>query len=738
VPCPDRARRVCSVLATGACALLNPAPAAAEEAATQLEEISVISTRTPRRADDVPASVGSIAAQRIEQEGMRDAKDLFRDEVDISVRQGPTRFTAAGAVTGRAGNESVNIRGLDGNRVLLMVDGVRLPNSFSFGAFGVGRLDFFSVDLLRSADVLRGPASVQYGSDGLAGAVDFRTPEPADLLPSGRTVGGFGRLSGAQVDSSVALTAGVALRAAEPAPRWQALLMGSVRRGSETDNQGDSGARDSTRTEPNPLDYRINAVLAKGALQLAPAHALKLTLEGFERTQDTEVLSAIAPAATTPTSVLGLLAEDRNRRARATLAYEFDDPNARLLQTARLSAYGQDTRTEQTSFEDRNTAPDRIRDNRYEQDLRGLSAQATSDIDAGTITHRLGYGLEWSREDISALRDGSVPPFGESFPVKPFPDTRYTLLGAYLQDELRLGSLSLIGSLRYDRYELEPEAAGFIGDVTELSDSALSPRVGFVWQASEQLAPYGQFSTGFRAPTPDQVNNGFSNAAAGYRSIGNPNLRAEDARSIELGVRGRLARGLSYSLAAYRNRYDDFIEQVVVSGSFTPADPAIFQFVNLSEARIRGWEARADWDLGAGFGLQAAVAQARGDSETEGVKTPLNSVDPLRATLGARYAAERWSLRALLTGARAKDAGRIAPAAAGQPAPFAAPGWATLDVGGSWQITDAMRLNAGIDNLFDRHYWRWSDVRGLASTSPVVDAFTAPGRNAWLNLRIDI
>ena len=734
MPCPDRARRVPLFLATAVGGLLIPPLAAAADDATQLDEISVISTRTPRRADDVPASVSSVPARRIEQEGMRDAKDLFRDEVDVSVRQGPTRFSAAGAVTGRAGNEGINIRGLDGNRVLLMVDGVRLPNSFSFGAFGVGRLDFLSVDLLRSADVLRGPASVQYGSDGLAGAVDFRTPEPGDLIKAGRNSGGFGRVAYAQVDRSTAVTAGYALRESAQSPQWEALLMGAVRRGHETDNQGDIDAPNATRTEPNPLDYRNKAVLAKAALRLTPAHRINAVVEGFERTQDTEVLSAVAAVPSSPTSVLGLTAADRNRRVRATLGYDFDDPNAVLLQTARVSVYGQTSRTEQQSFEDRNTAPDRVRDNRYEQELRGVSAQATSDIVGGALTHRLSYGFEWSREDISALRDGTVPPFGETFPVKPFPDTRYTLMGAFVQDELRFGALSLIGGLRYDDYKLAPDAAGFIGPVTELSDSAVSPRVGFVWQASEAIAPYGQFSTGFRAPSPDQVNNGFSNVASGYQSIGNPNLKPEDARSFELGLRGRVG-AFSYSAAGYTNRYQDFIDQVVVSGSFTPADPAIFQYVNLSEATIHGWELRGDWDLGSGFSLNASAAQARGDSETAGVKTPLNSVDPLRVTLGGRYAAERWSLRATLTGARAKDEGRIAPAT---PPAFASPGYAALDVGGSWQITDALRLNAGIDNLFDRKYWRWSDVRGLSSASTVTDAFTAPGRAAWLNLRIDI
>ena len=92
VPCPDRARRVPLFIATAVGGLLIPPLAVAADDATQLDEVSVISTRTPRRVDDVPATVTTVPARRIEQEGMRDPKDLFRDEVDVSVRQGPTRF----------------------------------------------------------------------------------------------------------------------------------------------------------------------------------------------------------------------------------------------------------------------------------------------------------------------------------------------------------------------------------------------------------------------------------------------------------------------------------------------------------------------------------------------------------------------------------------------------------------------------------------------------------------------
>ena len=73
----------------------------------------------------------------------------------MSVRAAPARFTAAGSATGRAGNEGINIRGLEGNQVMILVDGVRIPNSFSFGSFATGRGDFLNVVGVKAVEVLR-------------------------------------------------------------------------------------------------------------------------------------------------------------------------------------------------------------------------------------------------------------------------------------------------------------------------------------------------------------------------------------------------------------------------------------------------------------------------------------------------------------------------------------------------------------------------------------------------------
>lgn len=139
----------------------------------------------------------------------------------LSVRAAPPRFGAVIGATGRAGNDGLNMRGLQGNQVLMRVDGIRVPSSFSFGGFATGRADYLTLEATQAADVLRGPASTQFGSDGLGGAISLRTLDPSSVLKPGLSVGSFVRRAGAQVDGLIALTAAAALRQGP----WEALLL---------------------------------------------------------------------------------------------------------------------------------------------------------------------------------------------------------------------------------------------------------------------------------------------------------------------------------------------------------------------------------------------------------------------------------------------------------------------------------------------------------------------------------
>ena len=195
----------CSFLALG---LSQPAVAASDASADADENIiTVTATRAPVAVVDAPATVTVIDQQQIADELATDVRDIVRFEPGVSVRRAPARFGAAQDVTGRAGNEDFNIRGIGGNRVLIQVDGIRSPQGFSFGAQDVGRGNATDVGLIKSVEILRGPASALYGSDGLSGAVSFITSDPEDFIRGGNALGGFARAQYSSADQEFAETA---------------------------------------------------------------------------------------------------------------------------------------------------------------------------------------------------------------------------------------------------------------------------------------------------------------------------------------------------------------------------------------------------------------------------------------------------------------------------------------------------------------------------------------------------
>ena len=730
-----KTRAACCAQATLAAISLPCLTALAQTPVAPLSPVTVTATRTERQADDVPASVTVVPAAEIERSGARDIKDVFRNEIDVTVRAAATRFNAAGAATGRAGNEGINIRGLEGNQVLMLVDGIRVPNAFSFGSFATGRGDFLNIDGAQSIEVLRGPASTQYGSDGLAGVMSLRTLDPGNVLRPGQDLGGLVRLGYDTVDTSWS----VAVAAAGRSRGWQGLLLASLRRGHETRNQGDNDALNLTRTAPNPVDYSAPAVLGKLLYDVDAEHQIGITLDAQRRTQTTEVYSARAVPPLTAASTLDLDADDRLDRTRVSLEHRYTNARGAWLQKAETRLYVQDAEVSQFATEDRNTSADRTRDNRYAQKVQGLSTQFESNFDVGDLAHRLSYGADLSRTTITGVRSGTVPPPGETYPTLPFPDTRYTLAGVFVQDEIEAGILSLIPGLRLDQYKLSPSADGYTGGaVVALSDRAATPRLGMVWRLAPGFAPYGQWAKGFRAPTPDQVNNGFTNLASFYRSIGNADLKAERAESVEIGVRGKSG-GVRWQVAGFDSRYRDFISQEQVSGSGTAVSPTVFQYVNLASARIRGIELRGEWQLDPRWSVKAGSALVRGHVERNGVMAPLDSVEPLRTVLSLRYDAASLGFSATALHAQGKGADRATPirTTTGTTPAFVTPASTVLDLGAYWQALPNLRLHANLNNVFDETYWRWSDVRGLADSSTVKDAHTAPGRSLQLSARYD-
>ncbi len=716
--------------------------------------IVVTATRTAARAEDLPVTVSVKTDEQIADELVTDIRDLVRFEPGVSVQRQPARFGAALGATGRAGNDSFNIRGIGGNRVLIQVDGVRVPDGFSFGAQASGRGDYVDLGLIKSVEILRGPSSALYGSDGLAGAVSFITSDPSDFLENGKSIGGLVRGSYSSADDEFSETAILAGRSGD----WSVMAAYTRRDYKELDNKGNvSGGATATgtsglnadtgplRTRPNPQDGRSDAALARIVYDPANGHKVRLTGEYLDTRLYTNGLTGMTATrnalGVVTSSVDRLEANDTGERKRVSLDWSWEGEGA--IDFARVALYWQDGEDRQYTEEDRTPAADRTRLNTFENRVIGASADARADFTTGAIAHRLVFGGDISKTRQRGLRDGTVPPFGETFPTRAFPSTDFTRGGLFAGDEVSIadGRLLLYPALRFDWYDLSPDddplLPAFAG--AKQDGSRLSPKFGAVFKISDEVRLFANYATGFKAPEPGQVNQFFSNLASGYTSIPNPDLGPERSESFEGGLRFSND-AVSLDITGFSARYKDFISQEQVDGSFTPADPAIFQFVNLDRVRVHGAEARFEGRASSGLYTTLALSYAKGDIiDPDDIRSPLESIDPFKlvAGVGYRQPQGRFGGQIIMTHSARKEASRTNGG-------YRPDAFTIVDATAYVRLADALTLRGGIFNILDNKYSWWSDTRGLANTTviggqtlpitTIADAYSQPGRNASVSL----
>lgn len=716
-----------------------------------LKEVTVSATRSERKTDNVPNVVTVTTAEEIQELGARNVGDVFKDSPDVTVPQQTGRFSIALGGQGRGGQESINIRGLQGNNVLLLVDGIRVPNQFSFQAFQVGRGNFLDVDGFRKIEVVRGPSSTQYGSDGLAGVVNFQTFNPTDFIKRGEDKGGFAKTGYSSVDNSSNTTFAYAGKSDDV----QGMVLGNFQAGHQYENQGSNYSTGITRTAPNPADYGNYYVLTKGFVNIDSANKFGITYESQNVNQNSSNLSDLGNGGGwSSNNVVTSTTQDKTTRNRVSGTYDFKNEAANYIQKASVMAYYQAANVTQDGYQQKSTstvANWRGRNNVYTQDTKGLNALLESNTTA-LVNQRLTYGLDWSSAAISAQMNTSgygssaypVPscspfcppgtPVGVIYPnLSPIPASTYDLSGAFLQSEMEFGSVSVIPGVRYDGYSLKSNSGAYPTNTS----SAVSPRIGAVWNLVQEFRPFANWGTGFTAPTPDQAlasYNPFGAGAAGqyYTFIPNPNLKPQSGNGVEAGIRGRVGQW-RYQVSGYANNYSNFIEQVTTqSGNSAGTTPTIYQYQNLSNAYIRGWDVRTDWAFAERWQANAAMAYSNGQQVQNGVSAPLNTIQPLRAILGLRYDATEWGAFANMIWNQGKSASTVNfnSASGGTANQFLTPASTVLNLTGYWKPAKQWTINANLNNVFNATYWNWSSVQGSVTTLSAARTASAPAYNA--------
>jgi len=713
--------RTAAALALGL-ALFDVAAGGEQLAAGPVQSIVVTATRMPRDLSEVAGTVTIVDREQLQRDLVFDLRDLERSVPGLQIESGGSRFGASG----------FRIRGIGGNRVTTLLDGVPLPDRFAIGNYSDSARDLLNLGMISRIEVLRGPASTLYGSKAIGGVVALSTLDPRDVLegrasPAGAVLGGY---SGDREQWTLGAHAAIG----SPKEGW--LVAGGVSRASETDAKG----LERGYTRDPQVDER-QSVMARYAHATEGGMRVRGTFQAWSSDRRTDVRSLLGTGrfATTTT----LVGDDAQRHWRVLL--DGETAGERPVQaTWRMFAFRGDTH--QASDEWRRRAVPPVRQQRtfdYEQKGFGAGGDFRYRRFGEAVRHTPSWGFDLLRIEITEQRNGvqtnlatgarTSVILGERFPLRDFPKTRTTEGGVYLQDEMEFPALPLrvIAGLRYEHYGLKSERDAVFNAgapsvrVADVNDNYWTPKLGAVWKFSPALQAFFQYVRGYRSPPFYEVNIGLDIPAQNLRALANPDLKPEKSHGLELGLRYQ-SRRVQWSASVFETRYKDFIASRSPLGPDPATGVLLFQSINLDRATISGVEFSARRQLESPGG--AFSWEIGGMWLKESASRPISNVDPARLTAALEYAPHAdWSMRAVLTAVGPKSASGLAGG-------FRAPGYALVDLTADWRLAQNTRLRAGLFNLTDRLAWRWSEVVGRLASDPTLGQLSLPGRYAAVTL----
>jgi hemoglobin/transferrin/lactoferrin receptor protein len=137
-----------------------------------------------------------------------------------------------------------------------------------------------------------------------------------------------------------------------------------------------------------------------------------------------------------------------------------------------------------------------------------------------------------------------------------------------------------------------------------------------------------------------------------------------------------------------------------------------------------------------GFRARLACGRRHRARNDESTGAPLDSIEPTRLTLALARDAGHWGAEARLRAAARVKRVNDSDGTATSPW-FRPPGYGVLDLAGWWRPAKTVRVAFALDNVLDKTYWLWSDIRLADARNPAgVDFYSQPGRR--LSARVEV
>jgi len=597
----------------------------------RISPVVVTATRTEKQVFEVPKPVSVLTETQIREQTPNNAADLLRSLPGLDV-------TGVGVNQVRP-----SIRGQRGQRILLLEDGMRLSNSRRQQSFGEipGIVDVTSLDRI---EIVRGPASVLYGTDAIGGVINLITLRPVEEGLHGNAGYRYSSQDGQNKG-----TGGLDGRFG----RWSFLARGTFRdAGSYKAPTGSFGAitLDSNTTvfDTGTKDYNLEGYLG---YQLGGRSEIFAKYERYHA--DTSGFGYVEPAAYAPDQPFIRILYPYQSFDKVTLGYRGENLHLGIADRVHAVGYyqGNQRRLSNNVFVNLGI-PDLPE--------AGVSAESFNYTDLASFGARLEatklaggrvmltYGVDMFR-DRSQNSDSSVttvygfgPPQPEVSTTPLVPYASYLNAGTFLQADWQFasrGTVIVSGRYQYIR-AATTETPGITDPPQTRSYRTLVGAANVEYRLTPMVALVGSVGRAFRAPNlVEQFFNGLTPEGAAYQ-VPNPDLKPESSINFDLGTRYR-NRYLFLEAFWFRNEIRDGI-RIAATGDSLNGLPT-YSNVNVDKLRFTGLEVSTDVMLPLGFTIGGSYTHLR----TKDVLNENNPVgdsygDKVQFDVGYRDSADRF------------------------------------------------------------------------------------------------
>ncbi len=677
------------------------------------DEIVISANKFDINSKYLPRQVEVINSEDIKFGNSQTTADLLSNTGNILVQKS------------QQGGGSPIIRGFEANKVLIMIEGVRINNAIFRGGHlqNVLRID---ENVLSRTEILYGSGSTIYGSDALGGVMSFYSKDPVLSLQNKMFSSGnaFFRYSSSDMEKTGHFDLNLASKKVGFLGSFTYSDFGDLRMGTQ-DIKNDKWLRNFTIQRINgrdtaiatndkflqtPSGYHQYDILGKLLIRQSQNVTHTFNFQ-FSNTNDIPRYDRLNEVGTSAEWYYG-----PEKRLLGSYKFDLKSQTGFFNESKILLAY-QDIKE---SRNNRNLNSSNLTSRNEEVKVYSLNA----DFNKMIKKHNISYGLEGIYNDVTStafrknINSGAETPQSTRYPDG---GSNMKSFAVYLQDMYSFNDMvSVNAGARYNYVGLHSEFKDssffpFLANVVKEIDqtnSALSGNLGITFLPKDDWRIYLNGSSGFRAPNVDDLAKVFD-PAPGEVVVPNKDLGPEYTLGGEFGISKTIADRVKAEAIGYYTHISDII--VTAPFKFNGQDSITYDGVrsrvmanqNLNSGYIYGIGMNLNINITENISMINTVNYTYGRVKTDSTDYPLDHIAPLFGKSGItgnfnRFRTEfnimynAWKLK--------KDFNLNGEDNFAYATPEGSPNWFTLNIKTAYQFNKNLQLQLDVNNLLDKNY----------------------------------